>query len=72
MVKVTIGGGSELKGAEANVVEGLVIDTVGLVGVFDKLMDGEGGVVGFDNSVGYLGVKGQIGSIFAPKVNLSF
>ena len=57
MVKVTIGGGSELKGAEANVVEGLVINAVGLVGVFDKLMDGEGGVVGFDNSVGYLGVK---------------
>ena len=56
MVEVTIGGGSELKSAEANVVEGLVIDAVGLVGVFDKLMDGEGGIVGFDNGVRHLKV----------------
>ena len=54
VVKVTIGGGSELKGAEANVVKGLVVDAVGLVGVFDKLMDGKGGVVGLDNSIRYL------------------
>ena len=57
MVKVTIGGGSELKGAEANVVKGLVVNAVGLVGVFDKLMDGEGSVVGLDNSIRYLWVK---------------
>ena len=39
---------------EADVVEGFVIDAVGLVGVFNKLMDGEGGVVWFDNGIRYL------------------
>ena len=39
---------------EADVVEGFVIDAVGLVGVFNELMDGEGGVVWFDNGIRYL------------------
>ena len=36
---------------EADIVEGLVINAVGLVGVLNELMDGKGGVVGFDDSV---------------------
>ena len=36
---------------EADVVEGLVVDTVGLVSVLDQLVDGEGGVVGLHNGV---------------------
>ena len=70
MVQITIGWGGKFEGTkienyyrfgnvdvdspEADVVEGFVIDAVGLVGVFNKLMDGEGGVVWFDNGIRYL------------------
>merc|ERR1711970_1136483 len=54
MVQITIGWGGQFKGTEADVVEGFVIDAVGLVGVLNELMDGEGGVVGFDNGIRYL------------------
>ena len=40
---------------EANVIEGLVVDAIGLVRVLDQLMDGEGGVVGLDHGVRHLG-----------------
>ena len=55
MVKITVGGGGELEGSEADIVEGLVINAHNLIGVLDELMDGEGGVVGLDNGVGDLG-----------------
>jgi hypothetical protein len=51
MVQVTVGWGGELQGSEANIVESLVIDTVGLVGVLNELVDGEGGVVRLDDGV---------------------
>ena len=70
MVQITIGWGGKFEGTkienyygfgnvvvdspEADVVEGFVIDAVGLVGVFNELMDGEGGVVWFDNGIRYL------------------
>jgi hypothetical protein len=54
MVQVTISWGGQLQGAEANVVQSLVIDAVGLVGVLDQLMHGQGGVVGLDNGIGDL------------------
>ena len=40
---------------EADVIEGLVVDAIGLVRVLDQLMDGEGGVVGLDHGVRHLG-----------------
>ena len=55
MVKITVGWGGELKGSEADVVEGLVVNAHDLVGVFDELMDREGGVVGLNDGVGDLG-----------------
>merc|ERR1711896_36585 len=55
MVKITIGGGGELKSSEADIVEGFVIDDHALIGVLNELMDGESGVVGLDNGVGDLG-----------------
>jgi hypothetical protein len=55
VVEVTVAGVGELEGAHADVVEGLVVNAEGLVGVLDKLVDGEGGVVGLDNGVGNLG-----------------
>ena len=39
MVQVTISGGGQLQGAEANVVQSFVINAVGLVGVLYQLMD---------------------------------
>jgi len=52
MIKVTIGRGGELEGAEADVVEGFIVEAEALIGVFYKLMDTKGGVVGFYNCVG--------------------
>ena len=55
MDKITVGWGSELEGSEADIVEGLVVNAHNLIGVLNKLMDGEGGVVGLDDGVGDLG-----------------
>ena len=55
MVQVSVGGGGELQGSEADVVEGLVIDAVRFIGVLNELVDGEGRVVGLDDGVGDLG-----------------
>jgi len=54
VVKITIGRGRELQGAEANLIQRLVIDAEGLVGVLDELMHGEGGVIRLDDSIGDL------------------
>ena len=54
MVKIAISGGGELEGSETDIVERFVVDAVGLVGVLDELVDGEGGVVGFYDGVGDL------------------
>ena len=55
MVQITIGGRSELQSPEADIVEGLVVNDLDLIGVFDELMHGEGGVVGLDDGVGHFG-----------------
>merc|ERR1719272_2726186 len=55
MVEITVGGGGELEGPEADIVEGLVVNAHNLIGVLNKLMDGEGGVVGLNDGVGDLG-----------------
>jgi len=54
VVKIAIGWGGELESTETDVVKGLVIHAHTLVGVLDKLVHGEGGVVWLDNSVGHL------------------
>jgi len=48
VVEITVGGGGELEGAEADVIESLVINAEGLVRVLDELVDGEGGIVGLE------------------------
>jgi hypothetical protein len=55
VVKITVGGGGELEGTEADIVEGLVVNAHNLVGVLDELMDGEGSVVGLNNGIRDLG-----------------
>ena len=54
MVQVTVGGGGELEGSEADVVESFVIQNHDLISILDQLVDGKGGVVGLDNGVGNL------------------
>ena len=55
MVKISISGGGELKGSEADIVEGLVIDAHNLISVFDQLMDGKGGIVWLNDGIGHFG-----------------
>ena len=57
MVQVSVRRGGQRQCSEADVVQRLVVDAVSLVGVFYQLMDGQGGVVGFNNRVGYLKSK---------------
>ena len=51
VVQVGIRRAGDLQGVHANVVERLVVDTVGLVRVLDQLVDGQGGVVRLDDGV---------------------
>mmetsp|Transcript_21139 Transcript_21139/g.29810 ORF Transcript_21139/g.29810 Transcript_21139/m.29810 type:complete len:311 (+) Transcript_21139:547-1479(+) len=55
VVEVTVSGGGELEGTEADIVQGLVVDNHDFVGVLDELVDGQGGVVGLNDGVGHLG-----------------
>ena len=71
MVEITVSGGGELEGSEADIVEGFVVNDHALVGVFDQLMDGEGSVVGFNNGVGHLG-RGDDGEGLHDSVRIFF
>ena len=51
MVKITVGWGGKLKSSEADIIKGFVINAHNLIGVFDKLMDREGGVVWFNDGI---------------------
>mmetsp|Transcript_22775 Transcript_22775/g.42333 ORF Transcript_22775/g.42333 Transcript_22775/m.42333 type:complete len:467 (+) Transcript_22775:286-1686(+) len=55
VVEVAVGRVGELEGTEANVVQRLVVESVTLISVLDKLVDGKSGVVGLDDSVRDLG-----------------
>merc|ERR1719461_1113308 len=55
MVEVTIGGGGKLQGSEADVIESLVVNTIGLISVLNQLVNREGGVVGLYHGVRNLG-----------------
>jgi len=55
VVKITVGRGGQLQGAEADVVKGLVIKREALVRVLHKLMHGKGAVIRLNHGVGHLG-----------------
>jgi hypothetical protein len=55
VVQVTVRRVGQLECAHADIVESLVVDAEGLVGVLNQLVDRESGVVGLDNGVGDLG-----------------
>jgi len=54
MVQISISGCGELEGTEADVIQGLVVNTEGLICVLNQLVDRECGIVGLNNSVGNL------------------
>ena len=60
VVEVAVGGGGQLQGAEADVVQSLVVDAECLVRVLDKLVDGQGGVVRFHHCVRHLVVVKEV------------
>ena len=51
MVKITVGWGGELKGSEADIVKGFVINAHDLISVLDKLMDGKCGIVWLNDGI---------------------
>ena len=55
VVQVTVGRSGELQGAEADVVQRLVIQGEALISVLDQLVDGQGGVVGLNDGIRHLG-----------------
>ena len=46
VVEVSVSRGRKLEGPEANVVEGLIVDTESLIRVFHELVNRQGGIVG--------------------------
>jgi len=51
MVKITVGWGGQFQSSEADIVQGFVINNLDLIGIFDQLMDGKGGVVWLNNGI---------------------
>ena len=45
VIEVTIGGCGEFQRAEADVIQGLIINAVGLIGVLNQLVNRQGGIV---------------------------
>ena len=54
MVQVAVGGRRQLQRAETDVVQSLVVDAVGLVGVLDQLVDGQRRIVRLHHRVRHL------------------
>jgi len=71
MVKVTIGGGGQFEGSEADIVKSFVIDDHTLIGVFNQLMDGQGSVVRLNDGIRHLG-GGDNGEGFHDSVGVFF
>ena len=71
VVQVTVGGGGQFEGSEADIVQGFVVDDHTFVGVFDQLMDRQGGVVRFHDSVRDLG-GGDHGESFHDSIGVFF
>ena len=55
VVEISVRGVGQLEGSHANIVESLVVNAEGLIGVLNELVDGQGCIVGLDNGIGDLG-----------------
>ena len=51
MVQVIVGRRGQLESAETDIVQCLIVNAEGLVGVLNELVDGESGIIGLNNSV---------------------
>ena len=51
MVQVTVGGRGQLESTQADIVQRFVVDTKGLIRVFDQLVYRQHGIVRFDDRV---------------------
>ncbi len=54
MVEISVGGGGELEGSEADVVEGFVVNNLNFISRIDEEMDRKSSVVGLNDGVGDL------------------
>ena len=63
-VEVGVGGALDVQVAAADVVDGLVVDHEGAVGVLQGGVGGQDGVVGLDHSSGDLKEKTQVNRLF--------
>ena len=61
VVQVTVGGSGELQCAETDVIQGLIINAVGLICVLNQLVDRQGGVVRLHHRVRHLEDKERKG-----------
>jgi len=66
VVQVSVGGGGQLQGSEADIIQSLVVDAVCLICVLHKLVDRQGGVVGLYNCVLYLRTGDHRESVHDP------
>ena len=60
MVQVTVCRGGQFERTEADIVQCFIVYAIGLVGVFDQLMNRQGGVVWLYNCVGDLKIESKI------------
>ena len=51
MIKISVGWGGKFQSSEADVIKSFVVNTVGFIGILNQLVNGEGGIVGFNNGV---------------------
>ena len=51
MVQITIGRSGEFQGTETDVIKSLIVNAESLISVFHKLVNGEGGIIGFYDGV---------------------
>ena len=55
VIQVAISWCGELQGPKADIVQSFVVNTVGLVGVFYQLMNGQCSIVRLDNGIRHFG-----------------
>jgi hypothetical protein len=71
VVQVTIGGGSQFKSSETDIIKGFVINDHTFIGVFNQLMDRQSSVVGFNDGIRHFR-RGDNGESFHDSVGIFF
>lgn len=55
VVQVAVGRGGQLQSTETDIVKGFVVNAVRLISVFYELVNGQSGIVGFDDGIRHFG-----------------